>query len=81
MFSALRTAGLCIFMPVAASAGSVLPGISDLLWFGDSLSDPGNAFAASGGTTPDPTFYPDGQYTNGDTWAVQLGADLASGAN
>lgn len=74
-------AALCVGFTTAASAETVIPGVSDLVFFGDSLSDPGNAFAFTGGTTPDPNFYPNGQFTNGDTWAAQLGADFASGTN
>lgn len=68
-------------MPATSALASPLDFFTDLLVFGDSLSDPGNAFVASGGTIPDPFFYPDGQFTNGDVWATQLGADLASGTN
>ena len=66
--------------PVAADAAPFGP-YSDFLVFGDSLSDPGNAFAATGGLVPDPLLYPDGQFTNGDTWASVLGADFGSGMN
>lgn len=69
-----------VAMPFSAGAVPLGP-FSDLLVFGDSLSDPGNAFTASGGTIPPPSLYPNGQFTNGDTWATQLGADLASGQN
>lgn len=66
--------------PLPATANSVGQ-FDDILLFGDSLSDPGNLFAATVGTVPDPAIYPAGQFTNGDTWATQIGADLASGGN
>jgi len=66
--------------PLTLSAAP-LTGDAVPLVFGDSQSDPGNAFLASLGTIPPATFYPNGQFTNGDTWAVQLGADVASGRN
>ncbi|WP_460452206.1 SGNH/GDSL hydrolase family protein [Alsobacter sp. SYSU BS001988] len=44
--------------------------------FGDSLSDPGNLFIATGGTTP-PNPYDQGRFSNGLTWVERLsGAPL-----
>ncbi len=63
-----------------ASADTLGP-YTDLLVFGDSLSDPGNVFELTGGAYPDETYYANRQFTDGDTWATQLGADLASGTN
>lgn len=74
-------AALCVGLTTAASAETLIPGVSDLIWFGDSVSDPGNAFFFTGGTVPDPAFFPNGQFSDGDTWGVQLGADFASGTN
>ncbi|MEM8632213.1 MAG: SGNH/GDSL hydrolase family protein [Pseudomonadota bacterium] len=48
--------------------------------FGDSLSDAGNLFTADPSLVPSPP-YPDGQFTNGNVWAAQIGSDLASGLN
>jgi phospholipase/lecithinase/hemolysin len=69
-----------VLAPLTANAGPIGP-FSDLLLFGDSLSDPGNAFATFGAAAADPVIYPNGQYTNGDAWTTKLGADLASGTN
>ncbi len=66
--------------PIGASALSLGP-FDELVVFGDSLSDPGNAFDFSGGTIPAPPLYPDGQFTDGDVWSKQLGADVGSGRN
>jgi len=63
--AALTMAGLAI--PGGAQA-SVFDRFSDTAVFGDSLSDPFNPLLP-------PTFYPNQQVTNGDTWAVQLGFD------
>ena len=60
-------------LPMAANSATI-GGFSDLLVFGDSLSDP---FVADLPTD----IYPNSQFTNGDTWAVQLGATQASGRN
>lgn len=80
MFRRLILAGVTAALPVFASAAPI-GSFTDLVVFGDSLSDPGNIFALSGGTVPDPLFYPNGQFTNGDTWATKLGANVASGTN
>ena len=75
-------AAVSVSLPVSASA-SGLDGFSGFFVFGDSTTDPGNAFAAVPGAAsliPD-GFYENGQLTDGDTWAVQLGADFASGRN
>ena len=76
----LLAAALCAFAPVAAMASSI-GAFTDLVVFGDSYSDPGNAFFLTGGTIPDPALYPNGQFTNGDVWATKLGADFLSGTN
>lgn len=68
----LATIATCA-LPVTASAVS-LNGFTDLLVFGDSLSDadvPGLPLA----------LFPEGQVTNGQNWAAQLGADAESGTN
>jgi phospholipase/lecithinase/hemolysin len=46
--------------------------------FGDSLSDAGNAFIATGGKTPAPP-YVDGHFSNGPTWVEDLSRDLGLG--
>jgi phospholipase/lecithinase/hemolysin len=67
--------------PMGAVAGP-LDRFSDFYVFGDSLSDPGNTLSSL--SDPDPliaTIYPTNQFTDGSTWAAQLGADIASGRN
>lgn len=49
-----------------------------LFAFGDSLSDAGNAFIASGGTIP-ASPYVDGHFSNGPTWVEDLSVDLGLG--
>lgn len=51
-------------------------GFSDVVIFGDSLSDPVNNFGP-----PTSFIYPNDQVTNGDTWAVKLGYDDPSTNN
>jgi phospholipase/lecithinase/hemolysin len=49
-----------------------------LFAFGDSLSDAGNEFISSGGSTPAAP-YVDGHYSNGPTWVEDLSVDLGLG--
>ena len=65
----------------AATATQATP-FSNLFIFGDSLSDVGNVSLATGGTTPDPTYYPNpGHFTNGQTYAELMWTGLGfSGA-
>ncbi|WP_135502156.1 SGNH/GDSL hydrolase family protein [Roseovarius aestuariivivens] len=60
--SLVLAAALCL--PNVLSA-TTLSQFSDVVVFGDSLSDPVNPLP--------PALYPNGQVTNGDNWAVQLG--------
>lgn len=77
-------AALAFSAALPASADTIGP-YSDLVVFGDSLSDSGNvAFLADnffGGF--DYTSYPNGQFTDGDSWATQLGLtpSLLGGTN
>jgi outer membrane lipase/esterase len=61
-----------VLLPFHAQA---VPAYSDLYIFGDSLSDVGNVFAATGGTQP-ASPYADGQYSNGAVWVQGLAAQL-----
>lgn len=71
----LLVAGFVFFSfmsPLKASAAN----FSQLYVFGDSLSDTGNVFNATGGTTPasPPSF--NGRFSNGPMWVDYLGDDL-----
>ena len=67
-------ASMATALALPASAGTI-GAYSDLFVFGDSVSDSGNAAVIAdtfaGGF--DYASYPNGQFTNGDTWATQLG--------
>lgn len=54
--------GYCLILPFSAIADPIAA--SNLVVFGDSLSDNGNAYIASGGTSPGPN-YAVGEYTDG----------------
>jgi phospholipase/lecithinase/hemolysin len=47
--------------------------------FGDSLSDTGNAFLATGGTIPQSPPYANGRFSNGPIWVEDLSAALGLG--
>src|SRR5580698_2181168 len=58
-------------LPSLVQAGS----IDAIYAFGDSLTDVGNIYAATGGTTPGAP-YVNGQFTNGNVWVQDLATGL-----
>jgi phospholipase/lecithinase/hemolysin len=61
---------------LSISAGQALAGpYSAIYSFGDSLSDVGNVFIATGGTEP-ASPYVNGQFSNGPVWVQDLAAML-----
>lgn len=70
----ILTAGfltLSIVLPFQAQASS----FSNIYAFGDSLTDTGNIFNASGNTFPPPP-YDNGRFSNGDIWVEYLAQKL-----
>ena len=63
---------LTALAPTAAQAFT----FSGLYVFGDSLSDTGNAFNATGGLLPPAPFYTAGRFTNGPVWVEYLAPQL-----
>jgi phospholipase/lecithinase/hemolysin len=61
-----------LLVPVKATAAT----FSDLFVFGDSLSDSGNSFEATGGAIPPSPPYFNGRFTNGLNWVDYLAQDL-----
>lgn len=59
----------------AASAASLAP-ISQVISFGDSLTDSGNLFGLTGGALPPEPQYFAGRFTNGPVWVELLSIDL-----
>lgn len=70
---------------LSISATNAVASTAHLIGFGDSLIDSGNVqtFLQASGSSLDPTIYPDGQFTNGDTFASLLGMtpSLQGGTN
>lgn len=62
---------LSVLLPLQAEAAS----FDEIYVFGDSLSDTGNVFAASGNTFP-PAPYFDGRFSNGQIWVENLAQKL-----
>ncbi len=69
-------AALAVGLGAAASPASAYTTIYS---FGDSLSDVGNVYAASGGLYPVSPYYK-GRFSNGDNWVDDLSAMLGLGA-
>ena len=60
-------------------ASNLQAGTIDAIYaFGDSLTDVGNIYAASGGTVPGAP-YVNGQFTNGSVWVQDLASGLGLG--
>ena len=69
----LRFAIVFLFTIALLTASTLAgPPYSSLRVTGDSLSDVGNAFLASGGTIPDPGRYYNGRASNGPVWVEYL---------
>lgn len=70
-----RRALLALCLSLVASFGAQAT-YSNLYFFGDSLSDTGNVFLASGGTEPpDPPYY-QGRLSNGPVWVETVASGL-----
>ncbi len=60
-----------LFLALSASATHITP--TNIVTFGDSLSDNGNFYAATGNTSP-PAPYWNGRFSNGPVWVEQYAA-------
>lgn len=72
LLSGLSLAGLLMVSPTGAWAQ--LP-FNNVVAFGDSLSDNGNAYAIAGNTIPAPPYF-EGRLSNGPVWVEQFAASL-----
>jgi phospholipase/lecithinase/hemolysin len=66
---------LCIFLALAGFVPAQAGSIDGIYAFGDSLTDVGNIYAATGGAAPAAP-YVNGQFTNGNVWVQDLASDL-----
>jgi phospholipase/lecithinase/hemolysin len=62
-----------------ASSAALATPFSGIYVFGDSLSDAGNVYAATGGSEPVSPPYSNGRFTNGNVWAQDLAKSLGVG--
>jgi phospholipase/lecithinase/hemolysin len=60
---------------VACGEAAIGGDITGIVSFGDSLTDVGNVYIASGGATPPAPYY-QGRYSNGQVWVEYLAKDL-----
>ena len=72
---ATRSIVLAASLVVASSPGWAY---STIYSFGDSLSDVGNVYSATGGLVPIPPYY-NGRFSNGPNWVDDLSAKLGLG--
>ncbi len=63
---------ICCLLVAMGGSPALADLIPQLVVFGDSLTDSGNAFIASGGTMPPPQYYYEGRYSNGEVWVERL---------
>ena len=78
----------CVVLLSASLSNLTHAAYSQLISFGDSLSDRGNVFLATGGASPVAP-YDNGQFSNGDVWTARVAsalgvtsvASLAGGTN
>lgn len=68
MRSIILAAGIAAFGAVGAIASPLTDKYSSFFVFGDSLSDNGNLFAATGGNVPASPPYFDGRFSDGPVW-------------
>ena len=69
------------FAPIVAQASTSIGDIYSSFWvFGDSLSDPGNLSAATGGAQPGPAYY-EGRFSSGPVWAEYVAAEFTISGN
>ncbi|MBW4528207.1 MAG: SGNH/GDSL hydrolase family protein [Phormidium tanganyikae FI6-MK23] len=74
--AALVIAAIAIMIsPQLRQSQQTIQPINQLYVFGDSLSDVGNVFRATGGQVPAPPYF-EGRYSNGKVWVEELAAKL-----
>jgi phospholipase/lecithinase/hemolysin len=75
MSSYISRFSLAVFALAALASSARATSVSAIYAFGDSLSDAGNAFIATGGVTPGSP-YKNGEFSNGPVWVQDLAASL-----
>jgi outer membrane lipase/esterase len=75
----LATTAMAAMLTLSVAPAAAGP-FTDIFVFGDSLSDTGNLFVASGGTTPTAPYY-NGRFSDGPVWVEGLAAGLGLDAS
>jgi outer membrane lipase/esterase len=65
----LTLAAAALSLAATLAPAATVGGYTGFVAFGDSLTDPGNLYAATGNTFPPSPPYFDGRFSNGPTWA------------
>ena len=76
MFSLYRVRTLCVMLLSLLATSLSYAGYSQVITFGDSLSDRRNVFNATLGGTPASPPYADGRFSNGPVWVEVLATGL-----
>lgn len=78
----MKTMAIASVALLTVLSSNAFAATTNLISFGDSLVDSGNIAAVQGDAFPS-SVYPNGQFTNGETWATQLGLapSLLGGSN
>jgi phospholipase/lecithinase/hemolysin len=71
-----RGAAVILYLWTACASAAGLAPISEVFVFGDSLSDTGNLFDATGGGKPLSPPYYNGRFSNGLVWSELMSSDL-----
>jgi phospholipase/lecithinase/hemolysin len=77
-FLRLTLAAAALSLSATLAPAATVGGYTSFFAFGDSLTDNGNLFAASGGTFPPSPPYFNGRFSNGPTWAETIAARFAA---
>lgn len=74
----ISAAAAALLLALAPTTSHALPTFGAIYAFGDSLSDAGNVYLATGGTDPGAPYF-NGQFSNGPTWIQDLSVRLGLG--
>ena len=73
----MKRMAMCAMVLAALALTPLSSWASQIIAFGDSLSDTGNAYAATGGQVPPAPYYA-GRFSNGPLWVEQLAPKLSA---
>lgn len=76
VFRSILTMIACVFVLGILPISAQVPTFKNIYVFGDSLSDTGNFFKATGGTRPASLPYYQGRFSNGPVWPEYLAQQL-----